>query len=85
MKKNEANMKSPHDNIKAKQQKQFSNCFMKPSLSMNALPPEGIRENSELSPSRLRIDRPYNSLKVKKKYIILLCIFKRMKITYGVM
>ncbi|XP_058819278.1 klarsicht protein isoform X2 [Topomyia yanbarensis] len=41
-------------------------CFIKPSLSLNSLPPQGPSEGSELAQNRLRIDRPYNSLKKKR-------------------
>uniref|UniRef100_A0A182VUQ3 Uncharacterized protein n=1 Tax=Anopheles minimus TaxID=112268 RepID=A0A182VUQ3_9DIPT len=42
------------------------NCFIKPSLSLNSLPPQGPPEGSEMAQHRLRIDRPYNSLKKKR-------------------
>uniref|UniRef100_A0A182F1V3 Uncharacterized protein n=2 Tax=Anopheles albimanus TaxID=7167 RepID=A0A182F1V3_ANOAL len=41
-------------------------CFIKPSLSLNSLPPQGPQEASEMAQHRLRIDRPYNSLKKKR-------------------
>uniref|UniRef100_A0A182NEN3 Uncharacterized protein n=1 Tax=Anopheles dirus TaxID=7168 RepID=A0A182NEN3_9DIPT len=41
-------------------------CFIKPSLSLNSLPPQGPPEGSEMAQHRLRIDRPYNSLKKKR-------------------
>ncbi|XP_061513925.1 klarsicht protein isoform X1 [Anopheles gambiae] len=41
-------------------------CFIKPSLSLNSLPPQGHPEGSEMAQHRLRIDRPYNSLKKKR-------------------
>ncbi|EAT47583.1 AAEL001313-PA [Aedes aegypti] len=41
-------------------------CFIKPSLSLNSLPPQGPHEGSEMAQNRLRIDRPYNSLKKKR-------------------
>ncbi|XP_058453604.1 klarsicht protein isoform X2 [Malaya genurostris] len=41
-------------------------CFIKPSLSLNSLPPQGPPEGSEMAQNRLRIDRPYNSLKKKR-------------------
>ncbi|XP_055549678.1 klarsicht protein isoform X2 [Wyeomyia smithii] len=41
-------------------------CFIKPSLSLNSLPPQGPTEGSEMAQNRLRIDRPYNSLKKKR-------------------
>uniref|UniRef100_A0A1B0D324 Uncharacterized protein n=1 Tax=Phlebotomus papatasi TaxID=29031 RepID=A0A1B0D324_PHLPP len=43
-------------------QTQQSTCAIKPSLSMTSLPPpNGQHESGELA--RLRIDRPYHSLK----------------------
>ncbi|XP_062549031.1 klarsicht protein isoform X2 [Armigeres subalbatus] len=41
-------------------------CFIKPSLSLNSLPPQAPPEGSEMAQNRLRIDRPYNSLKKKR-------------------
>ncbi|XP_058178912.1 klarsicht protein [Anopheles ziemanni] len=41
-------------------------CFIKPSLSLNSLPPQGPPDGSEMAQHRLRIDRPYNSLKKKR-------------------
>ncbi|XP_039435434.1 klarsicht protein isoform X2 [Culex pipiens pallens] len=41
-------------------------CFIKPSLSLNSLPPQVPPEGSEMAQNRLRIDRPYNSLKKKR-------------------
>ncbi|XP_055588748.1 klarsicht protein-like [Uranotaenia lowii] len=41
-------------------------CFIKPSLSLNSLPPQVPAEGSEMAQNRLRIDRPYNSLKKKR-------------------
>ncbi|XP_055636400.1 klarsicht protein isoform X2 [Toxorhynchites rutilus septentrionalis] len=43
-----------------------SGCFIKPSLSLNSLPPQGPPEGSEMAQNRMRIDRPYNSLKKKR-------------------
>ncbi|XP_059619344.1 klarsicht protein [Phlebotomus argentipes] len=46
-------------------QQQQSTCAIKPSLSMTSLPPpNGQHESGELA--RLRIDRPYHSLKKKR-------------------
>lgn len=44
-------------------------CFIKPSLSLNSLPPQVPPEGSEMAQNRLRIDRPYNSLKVSEDTI----------------
>ncbi|XP_053676030.1 klarsicht protein [Anopheles nili] len=41
-------------------------CFIKPSLSLNSLPPQVPPEGSDMAQHRLRIDRPYNSLKKKR-------------------
>ncbi|XP_053696395.1 klarsicht protein [Sabethes cyaneus] len=41
-------------------------CFIKPSLSLNSLPPQAPPEGSEMAQNRLRIDRPYSSLKKKR-------------------
>lgn len=39
------------------------NCLMKPSLSLTSLPPQSPKEASDETQS---VERPYNSLKVKK-------------------
>lgn len=51
-------------------------CFIKPSLSLNSLPPQAPPEGSEMAQNRLRIDRPYNSLKVRSSH----GIFRNIKI-----
>lgn len=45
------------------------NCsFIKTSLSMTALPPnDNCHDSSEVIKAKLRIERPYNSLKVREK------------------
>lgn len=45
------------------------NCLMKPSLSLTSLPPQSPREASDDTQS---LERPYNSLKVSKPFIIII-------------
>lgn len=53
---------SPSERLKKPHLKLF-NCLMKPSLSLTSLPPQSPKEISDEAQS---VERPYNSLKVKK-------------------
>ncbi|XP_058056763.1 klarsicht protein [Anopheles bellator] len=61
-----ANGPGPSVTVSSSSGNNSPSCFIKPSLSLNSLPPQGPPEGSEMAQHRLRIDRPYNSLKKKR-------------------
>ena len=42
--------------------------FIKPSLSMTSLPPNEQQNGNEVIKAKLKLERPYNSLKVREYF-----------------
>ena len=54
----------PSPKPKHHHQHKLLNCYMKPSLSLQSLPPQSPQENTDMAQAKLQFERPYNSLKV---------------------